>query len=55
MMMMIRTQVYLSEKQRAFLKSEALKYGIKFSEMLRRVLDTYIKKEYDYDKALNGK
>ena len=53
--MMIRTQVYLSEKQRAFLKNEASKYDIKFSEMLRRTIDTYIKKEYEHARALNGK
>ena len=45
--MMIRTQIYLSERQRAFFKDEAQKYDIKFSEMLRRALDAHIKKEHE--------
>ena len=51
---MIRTQIYLSELQRAFFKGEAQKFGIKFSEMLRRALDIYIKKEFDNEKASDG-
>ena len=43
--MMIRTQIYLSQKQREFFKKEAQKYGIKLSEMIRRAMDSYIKQE----------
>ena len=45
--MMIRNQIYLSERQVELLKHESKKYDIKISELIRRILDTYFEKDKD--------
>lgn len=42
---MLRKNFYLTKKQIEMLDREALKSGITFSEMLRRVLDDYTKRK----------
>ena len=46
-MMMIRNQIYLSERQVGLLKCESKKYEIKISELIRRILDAHFEKEQD--------
>lgn len=38
---MVRKQIYITEKQEAYLKSQSMKEA----ELIRRALDEYIKKE----------
>ena len=40
---MVRKNFYLTKKQIEELDKDALQNGISFSEMLRRILDKYIK------------
>ena len=42
---MIRTQIYLTDKEREFFKKEAEKLGICMADAIRRVLDQYIEKK----------
>lgn len=42
---MKRTQIFLTEQQVENIKQEAEKSGIRFSEMLRRIVDFYFKKQ----------
>jgi len=39
---MIRCQIYLTKPQRAQLSKEAKGLGISVSELLRRIIDTYL-------------
>lgn len=39
---MVRKDFYLTKKQVTFAKEEANKIGVTFSEILRRILDSYI-------------
>ena len=41
---MVRKDFYLTKKQIKMLNNEAVNSGITFSEILRRILDDYIKK-----------
>lgn len=40
---MKRTQIYLTERERKKLKSEANQLGIPVSELIRRILDKYLR------------
>jgi hypothetical protein len=40
---MLRKDFYLTKKQVEFIDKEAIEKGITFSEILRRILDNYIK------------
>jgi len=42
---MIRINIYITENQKEKLKKEAKKRGIKFSELVRRILDKHIENE----------
>jgi len=42
---MNRTQIYLTDNEHSYLKKEANKIGISKAELIRRILDNYIKKE----------
>lgn len=39
-----RTQLYLSNEQRAVLKAEGRKKGISMAEIIRRVLDKHVRR-----------
>lgn len=52
--MMIRNQIYLSERQVGLLKCESKKYEIKISELIRRILDAHFEKEQDNGEAHNN-
>lgn len=39
---MIRTQIYLTKKEREFFKKEAERLGIPMADAIRRALDQYI-------------
>ena len=43
----IKDCIYITKIQKQYLKKESAKLGIKFSELLRRILDEYIKKQED--------
>ena len=47
-----RTQVYLSEDQRARIDSTAAAQGITMAEVIRRAIDTYLGEEVDPAEAL---
>jgi hypothetical protein len=40
---MIRTQIYITEKEQEFLRKEAEEMGISMAEVIRRILDEHIK------------
>ena len=44
--------IYLSERQVEFLADESKKLGTKVSELIRRILDAHIKKEYENGKKI---
>lgn len=44
-MYMKRTQIYLTEKEQEYLKKEAKEIGISKAELIRRILDDYLKKK----------
>ena len=51
---LIKIQNYLTKKQCDFFNLKAEKYGISFSEMLRRAMDTYIENDKKNDEVING-
>lgn len=53
--MMIRNQIYLSERQVTLLKDESKRYDIKISELIRRILDAHFEKGDDNGNAKDGK
>lgn len=44
---MKRTQIYLTENEHGFLKEKASLLGISKAELIRRILDSYIKDNTD--------
>lgn len=42
---MIRTNIFLSEPQKEKLEKQAKKLGISMAELIRRVLDEYLKRQ----------
>jgi len=40
---MIRTQIYLTKIEKIFFQKEAAKLGLAMADLIRRVLDEYIK------------
>lgn len=47
---MNRTQIYLTEKQMSFLKKVSLDDDISISELIRRIIDSYIKEQKNDNK-----
>jgi metal-responsive CopG/Arc/MetJ family transcriptional regulator len=47
---MNRTQIYLTEKQMDFLKKVSLEDDISMSELIRRIIDSYIKEQKNENK-----
>ena len=48
---MERTQIYLTKKEREYLKRVAKEDGLAMSEIIRRILDNYIKENDSNDKV----
>jgi hypothetical protein len=46
---MIRKLLNISERQDKILQELSQKFGISFAELVRRILDEYIKKNYGKD------
>lgn len=46
---MVKKLLNLSERQTTILQEMSQKFGISFAELVRRILDEYIKSNYDKD------
>lgn len=46
---LVKDCIYITKPQKEFLKKNSEKLGIKSSELLRRILDKYIKEEVESD------